>query len=139
MRYDRDSEMWQWLQNVREEGVKLIGVCGVVNFLPSLRFLPSIARNIKYVKDGQHKTHLEYEKLIQDRETFLSDGNEPVCVTDFFLVEASKREFAGSFTRSQLYYLQADLFGAGIDTSMNTVMWALLFLSADEFRHLQEK
>ena len=73
-------------------------------------------------RDGQQKTHLEYEKLIQDRETYLSGGNEPVCVTDFFLVEASNREPLGSFTRSQLYYLQADLFGAGIDTSLNTVM-----------------
>jgi len=139
MRYSRESQMWKWLQLVREEGIKMIGVCGLVNFLPVLRFWPSIARNIKYVKDGQKKTHKEYEKLIQDRETYLRDGNEPVCLTDYFLVEASSRESIGSFTRSQLYYLQADLFGAGIDTSLNTVLWALLFLSSDQFRDIQEK
>ena len=50
MRYSLKSDMWKWLQLVREEGIKLIGVCGVVNFLPVLRFWPSIARNIKYVK-----------------------------------------------------------------------------------------
>ena len=62
-----------------------------------------------------------------------------MCVTDFFLVEASSREPLRSFTRSQLYYLQADLFGAGIDTSLNTVMWAILFLASAEFRDIQEK
>ena len=49
MRYSRESEIWRWLQWVQAEGVKLIGVCGVVNFLPFLRFLPSIARNMKFV------------------------------------------------------------------------------------------
>ena len=50
IRYSRESEMWKWLQRVREEGIKLVGVCGVVNFLPLLRFWPSIAANVKYVK-----------------------------------------------------------------------------------------
>ena len=76
--------------------------------------------------------------MIQDREAYLSDGNDPVCVTDFFLLEASSREDLGSFTRTQLNYLQADLFGAGIDTSKNTVLWVLLFLASDLFRELQE-
>ena len=76
--------------------------------------------------------------MIQARESYLSDGNEPVCITDFFLVESSRRSAVGSFTRSQLYYLQADLFGAGIDTSKNTVLWALLFLSSDTFKDLQK-
>ena len=49
-RYNQDCEMWKWLQEVREEGIKLIGVCGVVNFLPILRFWPSISCNIRYVK-----------------------------------------------------------------------------------------
>ena len=48
--YSLDCEMWKWLQEVREEGIKLIGVCGVVNFLPILRFWPSISCNIRYVK-----------------------------------------------------------------------------------------
>ena len=49
-RYSRDSEIWRWLQWVQAEGVKLLSVCGVVNFLPLLRFWPSIAQNIKFVK-----------------------------------------------------------------------------------------
>ena len=69
----------------------------------------------------------------------MAKGSEPKCVTDYFLLEASKKTNGGSFTRSQLYFLQADLFGAGIDTSLNTIMWSLLYLSSEEGKLLQSQ
>lgn len=36
--YKEDDEVWKWLRNLQEEGVKHIGVAGPLNFLPFLRY-----------------------------------------------------------------------------------------------------
>ena len=45
----------------------------------------------------------------------------------------------GSFTRRQLFFFQGDLFGAGTETSTNTIKFALLVLSAPQYRDLLEE
>jgi hypothetical protein len=39
IKYDRDDGVWNYLQYLQEEGVKYIGICGAVNFLPILRLI----------------------------------------------------------------------------------------------------
>ena len=36
-RYSREDEMWLRLQRLREEGVRMIGVCGLANFISIAR------------------------------------------------------------------------------------------------------
>merc|ERR1712032_88286 len=140
MRYSSEDTLWQKLQHLRDEGIKMIGVCGIVNFLPIVRHWPSVAKNIRWIKEGQRDTHREYERLVVDREAQLKQGEAAICITDLFLEEAARRRLSGegesSFTRKQLYHLQADLFGAGTDTSLNTISWSLLLLSSPDQAHL---
>jgi hypothetical protein len=35
--YEIDDPIWKWLQHLQEEGTKMIGVAGPMNFLPWLR------------------------------------------------------------------------------------------------------
>ena len=142
-KYGEEDEMWRRLQHLREEGVKVFGVCGVVNFLPLVRFWPSVSRMIGWIKEGQKESHREYQRLVVERQAALVRGEEAACVTDLWLEEVQRRETSGagpgSFTTSQLHHLQADLFGAGTDTSLNTILWAVLLLAAPEHKELQEQ
>jgi ecdysteroid 25-hydroxylase CYP306A1 len=37
--YEENDSIWKWLQHAQEEGTKLIGVAGPINFLPFLRLV----------------------------------------------------------------------------------------------------
>ena len=82
----------------------------------------------------------QYEKVTQEREKFLAEGNIPECFTDFYLEEVTRRgEDVGSFTRRQMYFFQGDMFGAGTETSTNTILFVIMFLASDKYQDIQKK
>ncbi|KAH8345170.1 hypothetical protein KR059_007301, partial [Drosophila kikkawai] len=62
--YARNDPDWLYLQRLQEIGVKLIGISGMVNFLPWLRRLPAQARNIHFLLEGKAKTHAIYDRIV---------------------------------------------------------------------------
>ncbi|XP_031781543.1 cytochrome P450 306a1 isoform X2 [Nasonia vitripennis] len=140
--YDEDDELWKWFQHIQEEGVKHIGVSGPLNFLPFLRFLPRYGNTIQLIVDGQNKTHQHYRKILEDHRKFPTEMNSFLATYD----EEMKRRMANgeplaSFTETQCFYLLADLYGAGVDTTLTTLRWFLLFMAAfpDEQAKIQEE
>ena len=78
--------------------------------------------------------------MTQEREKFLAQGNIPECFTDFYLEEVDRRgEDVGTFTRRQMYFFQGDMFGAGTETSVNTIMFVILFLASEQYQDVQKK
>ncbi|KAK8750011.1 hypothetical protein OTU49_015181, partial [Cherax quadricarinatus] len=59
--YQENDPKWRWLRHLLEEGTKMVGVAGPLNFLPWLRFLPKYRRVISFITENQSKTHQEYQ------------------------------------------------------------------------------
>ncbi|XP_055551502.1 cytochrome P450 306a1 [Wyeomyia smithii] len=151
--YERDDDIWQYLQILQEEGVKYIGVSMAVNFLPFLRHLPSSKKIIDFLVKGKKRTHEIYDSIINNRRKILqlsakNKVNElpNECILSNFVKETIRRETAKCpevvfCSDSQLRHLLADLFGAGVDTTFTTLRWLLLYvgLHKDVQRKLREE
>ncbi|XP_026674418.1 cytochrome P450 306a1 [Ceratina calcarata] len=134
--YEEDDEVWKWLRHLQEEGVKEIGVAGPLNFLPFLRFLPHFGRTMRSIVDGKEKTHVVYRGILEEHRARLAQTSEDEDTPESFLAafveQMRKRNGSESeyYTEPQLYHLLADLFGAGVDTTLATFRWFLLFMAA---------
>ncbi|KAM8718938.1 hypothetical protein ACLKA7_011615 [Drosophila subpalustris] len=141
--YEREDPDWLYLQKLQEEGVKLIGVSAVVNFLPWLRHLPGNKRNIRFLLNGKAKTHKIYDRIISRCEKQMKlhleqdqgqeqelPAKQPQSILDYFLSE--RQPFSELYCDDQLRHLLADLFGAGVDTSLATLRWFLLYMAREQ-------
>ncbi|XP_066995609.2 cytochrome P450 306a1 [Anabrus simplex] len=124
--WEENDPVWRWLANTQEEGTKLIGVAGAINFLPFLRFLPKYQRTMEYLLSGKEKSHQLYASMIAEHNSEADD------VIGAFLSEMKRRNDIGDegfYTVPQFHHLLADLFGAGLDTTLTTLRWFILFMA----------
>ncbi|KAH8416895.1 hypothetical protein KR222_011695, partial [Zaprionus bogoriensis] len=145
--YARSDPNWLYLQQLQEDGLKLIGVSGVVNFLPWLRHWPSNKRNIRFLLDGKEKTHRIYDRIIHrcERQMELQRKDQqlpvqpldqspepkpPHSILEHFLAE--RQPYSQLYCDDQLRHLLADLFGAGVDTALTTLRWFLLYMAREQ-------
>ncbi|KAJ8917691.1 hypothetical protein NQ315_005138 [Exocentrus adspersus] len=140
--WSRDDKVWKWLQHLQEEGTQLIGVAGALNFLPFLRYFPKYKKSMDFLLDGKLKTHKIYQEIIDEQAKYLKnqtldslDDNKNITnLTQAFLMERHKLEHNPGFVQKfyndqQFYHLLADIFGAGLDTTLTTLRWYLLYLA----------
>ncbi|KAL1140656.1 hypothetical protein AAG570_000586, partial [Ranatra chinensis] len=127
-RWAMDDPAWVWLRKIAEEGVKLIGVAGPLNFLPFLRWLPQYKNVLKFLLEGKEKSHKMYDEVLAEVESKNGgiDGGDHLGAV--FLREMAKGR-GGHFTIPQLHHLIADLWGAGVDTTLTTLRWFLLYIT----------
>ncbi|XP_023166031.2 cytochrome P450 306a1 [Drosophila hydei] len=130
--YERRDPNWLYLQQLQEQGVKLIGVSGMVNFLPWLRHLPGNKRSIRFLLDGKAKTHALYDRIIgRCNQQLQQQQQQPKrSILAHFLHE--RQPYSQLYCDEQLRHLLADLFGAGVDTSLATLRWFLLYMAREQ-------
>lgn len=86
---------------------------------------------------GKGRTHKIYDEIIEKCENALKTKNAneiPKCVLEHYLRERQKREANNESSleycsNEQLRHLLADLFGAGVDTTLTTLRWFLLYIA----------
>lgn len=87
--------------------------------------------------NGKEKTHQIYDEIIKRFDTESDELTEHPSIASLFLEEKSRRiqdeeDSIKYCTNSQLKHLLADLFGAGVDTTLTTIRWFLMFVSENE-------
>ncbi|XP_047509971.1 cytochrome P450 306a1 isoform X1 [Pieris napi] len=71
-KYPHNDKTWIWFRQIQEEGCHEMGVAGVVNFLPFLRFfMPSIKVTMEVLTRGQAQTHKLYASIIEKRRKLI--------------------------------------------------------------------
>ncbi|KAF2359668.1 Cytochrome P450 [Trinorchestia longiramus] len=142
--YEKNDPEWRRLLFLLDEGAKLIGVMGALNFLPWLRFLPKYREMISFIKVNQVKSHAIYQRIIDNfiAEKKLDTEDEVKEIRHFvdaYIQEVWSRGagMEGSFTTQQLHHVAADLFGAGTETTVTSLRWLLLDLAAHQ--HVQDE
>lgn len=95
---------------------------------------------MNFLLEGKEKTHEYYQTIIlnhiQKRKSFSKDEENVLLddVIDAFLEEKERRVESddGFYSSAQFHHLLADLFGAGLDTTLTTLSWFFLFLAEHE-------
>ena len=103
-----------------------------MNFLPWLRHVPGWNKTINWLIEGKNATHEEYAKAT-NRSITAED-----CVTKAYLNDRRNLDEEISsrfFSDAQLYHLQGDIFGAGLDTTLTTIKWVVLYLCSGRGEH----
>lgn len=90
---------------------------------------------MRSIIDGKEKTHEVYRQILVEHRARTGESENTDKVDSFlaaFDEQLRKRNAAesGFFTEPQLYHLLADLYGAGVDTTLTTLRWFLLFMAA---------
>lgn len=80
---------------------------------------------MQFLLDGMHKTHEVYQQLIDTHP----EDREDDFIAAFLKEQRARGAEPGSFTQPQLHHLLADLFGAGVDTTLTTLRWLLIYVA----------
>lgn len=83
------------------------------------------------ILDGMSKTHEIYRKILEDhRKNPINETSVLAAYDNEMKRRMANEEPLGSFTETQCYFLLADIYGAGVDTTLMTIWWFLLFMAA---------
>lgn len=99
------------------------------------RIIPTYRKTISEVIEGVKNTHLIYKTLMDKRGEEVDERDDLMAV---FMKEIARRrrdrDTAGGhfFTEKQCCFLLSDLFGAGVETSANTLRWFLLYMAINK-------
>lgn len=90
-------------------------------------------KTISEVIEGVTKTHLIYKTLMKNRGEEVDRCDDLMAV---FMKEMTKREYRNDaghfFNEKQCCFLMSDLFGAGVETTVNTLRWFLLYMALNK-------
>lgn len=139
-----DIQFQKCLQNM-EEGFEMAEWTTLFNFFPRARFVPGMNQFYQTINTNHKNSCDFFQKLINQHIDDLDLSEPPRDFIDAYLHEISKRNETDhidhSFTDPQMLQSVIDLFGAGMETTKSSLLWAFLYMAAnpDKQRLVQEE
>lgn len=84
---------------------------------------------MKSLIEGKLKSHQLYQNIIDEHRARCEKTDSFLAAFDEEMRSRTDAGNIGHFTQPQFYHLLADLFGAGVDTTLTTLRWFLLFMA----------
>ncbi|XP_066275691.1 cytochrome P450 2U1-like [Branchiostoma lanceolatum] len=129
-RYDYGDETFRELSEAVVTVMAEIGAGQIVSVFPLLRFVPGVNRTSISVSEQVAKIQkVLKEEMARHRENL--DRENPRDFLDFCLLELEQQEKVDGLTEENVMYLAQNLFFGGTDTTTNTLLWSLLYMTVN--------
>ncbi|XP_063923499.1 cytochrome P450 2J6-like [Zophobas morio] len=136
--FSRDNETRQILTHNIDEISKQATIGGALNFLPFLRVLPKYKKIVTSFEKSFNKIHEIGKGLIQEVKLTGSNTDDTVPnLIEAFLTQGSKFLPTEIYNEEQLLHLVVDMLGGSIETTVNSLLWILLYLA--KYENIQNK
>ncbi|XP_019635866.1 PREDICTED: cytochrome P450 2U1-like [Branchiostoma belcheri] len=127
-RYDYQDETFRELSEAVVRSAIEAGAGQILSVFPFLRFVPVVNRaGMNALNEVLKITNVLREEISHHRENL--DRENPRDFLDFCLLEVEKQEKVEGLTEENVLYMAQNLFLAGTETTTNTLMWSLLYMT----------
>ncbi|XP_078620787.1 cytochrome P450 2U1-like [Branchiostoma floridae x Branchiostoma japonicum] len=127
-RYGYGDETFRELSEALATVVLEIGTGRIIYAFPLLQVIPFVNRPAMNAREEYSKVvSVIRDEISRHREHL--DRENPRDFLDFCLLELEQQEKVEGLTEENVLYMAADLFIAGTETTANTLLWSLLYMT----------
>uniref|UniRef100_W5KHS0 Cytochrome P450 2B4-like n=1 Tax=Astyanax mexicanus TaxID=7994 RepID=W5KHS0_ASTMX len=128
-RFEYDDRRFAELLEIINENIRFSGspVAQIFNLVPFIKHLPGPQQKIRQNLDSLNK--FIFDEIEEHRKTL--DPENPRDFIDSYLVEMKKQQGSNedsTFHENNMVRSTIDLFGAGTETTANTLRWGLIYM-----------
>ncbi|XP_050537445.1 cytochrome P450 306a1-like isoform X2 [Daktulosphaira vitifoliae] len=124
---------WTYLRDLATDGSKKFAIASPLSVLPFLRIIPKYKDAAADVLEGSRATHNIYQQLMNKRtDDDLDKYEDLISVYLKKIKEMKNYDQQHYFSTKQCTFLSADIFGAGVETTSDTLQWFLLYMALNK-------
>uniref|UniRef100_U5EUU5 Putative cytochrome n=1 Tax=Corethrella appendiculata TaxID=1370023 RepID=U5EUU5_9DIPT len=135
VRFSLNDPKFQRFNFLIEEGMRLFGEIQIIDFIPSIQYLPVSINAKQKIARNREEMFDFYREVINDHKLKF-DSNNIRDLIDTYLDEINKAKlegrdeelFAGKDSEIQIMQVIGDLFSAGMETIKTTLLWLNVFM-----------
>ncbi|XP_047470769.1 cytochrome P450 18a1-like [Penaeus chinensis] len=133
IRFRPNNPSFLRFMELHDEGFRLFLKCDIANYIPVLKYMPSITKTFQKLTQSRDETSEMIRDIIKQRREIFDPENIR-DILDSYLLEEHNAKLEGrvlyegkEFDR-QLVQVLVDMFGAGEETVKTCLLWSLVYL-----------